>query len=279
MKKFLTKKWKNFRTKNNLFFCFILLFLANVISAQEIIEVRDIKGSALIAGDVSPKGAKLEALNNAKIKALEKAGIEEHIKSNELLFSSQQKNDYSQFFSSDIQSEIQGAVQSFKIKSEKINKKSESELICEVTIDATVVKYKTKPDVSFDAIIDGIKAAYNNNEDLIFALKTTQHCYLTIFNITDNEALLLFPNEYEKQMVLDKSKLYKFPFAKIDYTLVTNLKESETNRLIFVFTKTEIPFIKMDKDQNTTTEDIFSWIYSIMPDQRKVEYKTFLILK
>lgn len=279
MKKFLTKKWKNFRTKNNLFFCFILLFLANVISAQEIIEVRDIKGSALIAGDVSPKEAKLEALNNAKIKALEKAGIEEHIKSNELLFSSQQKNDYSQFFSSDIQSEIQGAVQSFKIKSEKINKKSESELICEVTIDATVVKYKTKPDVSFDAIIDGIKAAYNNNEDLIFALKTTQHCYLTIFNITDNEALLLFPNEYEKQMVLDKSKLYKFPFAKIDYTLVTNLKESETNRLIFVFTKTEIPFIKMDKDQNTTTEDIFSWIYSIMPDQRKVEYKTFLILK
>ena len=250
-----------------------------MISAQEIIEVRDIKGSALIAGDVSPKEAKLEALNNAKIKALEKAGIEEHIKSNELLFSSQQKNDYSQFFSSDIQSEIQGAVQSFKIKSEKINKKSESELICEVTIDATVVKYKTKPDVSFDAKIDGLKAAYNNNEDLIFALKTTQHCYLTIFNITDNEALLLFPNGYEKQMVLDKSKLYKFPFAKIDYTLVTNLKESETNRLIFVFTKIEIPFIKMDKDQNTTTEDIFSWIYSIMPDQRKVEYKTFLILK
>jgi hypothetical protein len=54
-------------------------------------------------------------------------------------------------------------------------------------------------------------------------------------------------------------------------------KAQETNRLIFVFTKSPIPYLKADKDQMTLTENIFSWIYSIMPDQRKVLYFTFSI--
>ena len=59
--------------------------------------------------------AKYSAINEAKINALKAAGIGENIKSYQLLFSSQEKNEYAQFFSSDIQSEIQGAVASFDI--------------------------------------------------------------------------------------------------------------------------------------------------------------------
>ena len=90
---------------------------------------------------------------------------------------------------------------------------------------------------------------------------------------------MLYPNVYEKQILLNTLELYKFPIAKIDYTLHTDMKQQETNRLIFVFTKTPIPFIKMDKEQTTTHENIFTWIYSIMPDQRKVEYLTLSIQK
>ena len=78
--------------------------------------------------------------------------------------------------------------------------------------------------------------------------------------------------------VLNSNEINKFP-PQADYELETNLKDKEFNRLIFVFTKTAVPFIKMNKEQVTTNEAIFNWIYSIMPDQRKVEYRSLVIQK
>ena len=274
-----TVKWIRCRKINNYFLCFLILLTANNLFAQKVSHVSGIIGATFIAGDVSPNQAKTQALNDAKTNALKAAGIGEHINSYELLFTSQQKNDYSQFFSSDIQSEIQGAVQSYQIISEKTYCKSEFEIIYEVTIDASVIKYETKPDVTFDASIENVKGAYNNDDKLTFSVKTTQPCYLTIFNITDKEAFMLYPNAYEKQAICKPMEVCTYPIAKINYTLHTDLKQQETNRLIFVFTKTLFPFIKMDKDQMTTNENIFTWIYSIMPDQRKIEYLTFSISK
>ena len=275
----LTAKWRRCQKSNSFLLYFLILSTGSNLFAQKISQVSGIKGTAYITGDVSPNQAKALALNDAKINALKKAGIGEHINSYQLLFTSQQKNDYSQFFSSDIQSEIQGAVQSYEIKSEKTYCKNEIEIICEVTIDASVIKYETKPDETFDANIENVKGAYNNDDKLTFTVKATQPCYLTIFNITDKEAFMLYPNAYEKQTLCKPMELCTYPIAKINYTLHTDLKQQETNRLIFVFTKTPIPFIKMDKAQVTTHENIFSWIYSIMPDQRKVEYLTFSISK
>ena len=278
-KKFSILKWISFQ-KNNKYIFFIVLLLCNqLLFSQKQKEVNGVVGSAYISDDVSPNQAKLQALNDAKINALKQAGIGEQVSSYQLLFSSQQKNDYSQFFSSDVQTEIQGAVQSYTIKSERIYCKSEFEIVCEITIDASVIKYDNKADVTFDANIEGIKGVYNNDEKMTFSVKTTQTGYLTIFDITDKEAFVLYPNEYEKQMAINPEKIIKFPIANIDYTLHTDLKEKETNRFIFVFTKTPIPFIKMDKNQITASENIFSWIYAIMPDQRKVAYKTILIQK
>lgn len=274
---YLTPKWKKWPKSNSLF---LVLFLFSLPStAQKIVKVTGVKGLAYITGDVSPNQAKVQALNDAKINALKAAGIGENIKSYQLLFTSQEKNDYSQFFNSDIQSEIQGAVESFSIVNETTVKKSDFELYLEITIDAAVIKYETKPDITFDANIEGLKAVYNNYDNLVFTITNSQNCYLTIFNINDSEATLMFPNAYEKQNSLLAKQSYKFPLGNVDYELETNLKDKESNRLIFVFTKTEIPFIKMDKDQVTTSEAIFSWIYSIMPDQRKVNYHSLFIVK
>jgi hypothetical protein len=223
--------------------------------------------------------AKERALNDAKVNALKAAGIDETVNSYQLLFTSQAKNDYSQFFSSDIQSEMQGAVKSVKVLSEKIYCTTDNRMISEVIINAVVVKYTTKADAGFKSNIDGIKGAYNHGDNLTFNIKTTQNCYLTIFNITDTEAGVLFPNDYEKENNLKKQELYNFPMAKIDYSLGNNSKNQEINRLIFVFTKKEIPFIKMNKEQITNSETIFNWIYSIPPDERHVEYFTLSINK
>lgn len=256
----------------------VLIFTFVIVNAQQIKSIKNITGTYYISEDISPNQAKKNALNDAKINALKQAGIEEQINSYQLLFKSEIKNDYSDFFSSEIQSEMQGAIKSYEIKKSKNYCKSETEIICEVTIDATVIKYDTKPDISFDTYIEGIKSIYNNDDKLSFSVKTTQKSYLTIFNITDKEAFVLFPNSTEKQEILNSNETYKFP-SKMSYTLFTDMKQQETNRLIFVFTKSPISFIKMDKDQNTTSENIFNWIYSISPDQRKVTYITYVILK
>ncbi len=261
------------------FLLFPLLFCSTIFYSQKTVQVQSIKGSALIYGDVSPNQAKIQALNNAKVNALKAAGIDEKINSYQLLYTSQAKNDYSQFFSSDIQSEMQGAVKSYSILSEKTYCKNDLEILCDIVIDASVIKYETKPDIAFDSNIEGVKGAYNNGENLTFSVKATKTCFLTIFNITDAEAILLYPNVYEKQNKLEKLELSKFPTMPIDYRLGNDLKKQETNRLIFVFTKTLVSYIKMDKDQTTSNENIFSWIYSIPPDQRKIEYFTLTILK
>ena len=276
---YLILKWIKCQKSNKLPLCFLVFFVALNLSAQKLVKVNSIKGVAFISGDVSPNQAKFLALNDAKINALKAAGIGENIKSYQLLFSSQEKNEYSQFFSSDIQSEIQGAVASYDITNQVTVKKSEIELYIEVTIDASVIKYETKPDNTFDAYIEGLKAVYNNHDKLAFSVKTTQACYLTVFNITDMDATLMYPNSYEKQNPFKALELYSFPLGQVDYELETSLKEKESNRLIFVFTKTAVPFIKMDKDQVTSNDAIFNWIYSIMPDQRKVEYRSLVIQK
>ncbi len=118
-------KWKKCQKSNKLSLCFLAFVLAFQVSAQKIVKVPGIKWTAFISGDLSPNQAKLIALNDAKINALKAACIGENIKSYQLLFSSQEKNEFSQFFSSDIQSEIQGAVASYEITNQATVKKSD----------------------------------------------------------------------------------------------------------------------------------------------------------
>lgn len=262
----------------------VAIFFATTSKAfsQQEVTVADVKGVSYIAGDVSENQARQKAINEAKIEALKKAGIGEYINSYQTLFTSQANNDYSQFFNSDIQSEIQGAVKSYNVKSEnKWLNDSIKQIEYDVIIDATVIKYDTKPDAAFKANVDGIKGAYNNKDKLVFNVKTAQDAYLTIFSITDSEASLMYPNAVEKSQLFEKEKTYSFPLASnlLDYEMVTQ-KEKETNRLIFVFTKTPYSYVDIKGDgQVTDAEKIFSWIYSIMPDQRYVEYFPFFIVK
>jgi hypothetical protein len=279
LKKFLIQKWIKCLKNNNLTIIVLLLLFNTNLYSQNTIKVSNVKGIAYITGDTSPNQAKNLALNDAKINALKKAGIEENLKSYQLLFNTEENSEFTQLFSSEIQSEIQGAVQSFEIIKESTIKKSELELYIEITIDAVVIKYDTKPDITFDTNIENIKSVYNNNEKLTFSILTTQDCYLTIFNINDKEATLMYPNKFEKIEQLKNKISYNFPLGKVDYFLETDSQTIETNRLIFVFTKSNIPFIKINEDQISTKEKIFNWIYSIPPDQRKVEFYSFIVRK
>lgn len=258
----------------------LLLFFTSVsVQANKEIKVEHIIGKAFVENDVSPNKARKEALNNAKIEALKKAGIGESVRAQSLLFTSETNGDFKDFFSSSSQIEIKGAVKEYAITSERMFCKDSLLVIYEVIINATVIKYNKKADPAFTSNIQGIKQVYASNSNLQFTLKSTQNCYLTIFNITDTEAYMLYPNTYENEIKLEGLKEYNFPTGKLDYTLSNETEQPETNRLIFVFTKKSIPFIKMNNEQVTSVEDVFSWIYSISPDQRVSDYHSYFITK
>jgi hypothetical protein len=249
------------------------------MDSREVVEVKGIVGQGIIAGNVSELEARRQALNEAKVEALRKAGVSEHLQSYDMLFRSEVNMDYSEFFSSDIQSELQGAVQHYEIVKEERKLDSATNLfVYEITIDARVVKYSVRPDPLFDAIITGIKGVYENEEKLVFAVRSTRDCYLNIFNITDNSTTLMYPNPWEQEKVIKAGEQINFPFGQVDYYLEKSSSVPENNRLIFVFTKEPMKYLSFTgEDQITTAEQIFSWIYSITPDRRKVDYHTFFI--
>ena len=264
-----------FRTYISLMFCLTFIFS----QANKEIRVQKVIGEAFIEKDISPNKARKIALNEAKIEALRQAGVGESISAQNLLFTSESNGDYKDFFTSSSQIEIRGAVKEYLILSERMYCRDSSTIIFEVIIDATVIKYSDDPDPGFTSDIQGVKEFYEANGSLEFKLKVTKDCYLTIFNITDSEAYMLYPNPYEKGFKMDALKTYDFPIGKLDYTLSNETDKTETNRLIYVFTKKPISFIKMDAEQVTSVENMFSWIYSISPDQRTLAYQSYFITK
>ena len=179
--------------------------------------------------------------------------------------------------SSEYQSQLEGAILDFKIDTFYTEKTPENLLLVSIIIDATVIKYNSKPDINFDAKLEGVKNVYNSNEKLNFSLTSSIDSYLHLFSFIEDEATLIYPNTYENESVLKKNVSYTFPLSKIDYVLTAEHKKSEKGRLIYVFTKTPIKFFQMDAAQTTKPENIYTWINSIPLDQKKVITKPILI--
>jgi hypothetical protein len=264
---------------------YLLSFLLGVllpfqgIVGQDNIKVEGVAGVGLIAGKLSYQDAKKEAINNAKVEALRRAGVSEHLQSYELLFRSEVDRDYSEFFSSEIQAELQGAVQHWELVGEKpLVDPETNQISVEVIINATIRLYSEKPDPMFNVRINGFKGIYEEGESIEFSVYTTIDCYLSIFNITDTETLLMYPNPWEERKMIAGGKDVTFPFGRVDYELVKSSSELEMNRLVFVFTKQAVQFLNYrGEEQFTTQEELFAWIYSLPPDSRRIHYQSFTI--
>ncbi len=254
-----------------------LLAILN-ISAQDTKHIKGAKGSYLISGSTSEEDAKVKALAEAKVNALKMAGVSENIKSYDMLFKSEIGSKYEEVFMSEKQSEIRGAIKDYTVVfSKKLDEYSN--FTVEATIDATVILYRTSADPAFSVSIDGIKKGYQNGQKLTYTITTSMNCFLNIFNIYDKNAALTYPNPYEKQIMLEGGRTYTFPLNKnIDYPLERTTVEPERNKLIFVFTKDLIPFMKYTgESQETNFEDVSSWLYSISPDRRTNHFVSFVI--
>lgn len=252
----------------------LLLLTGTFASGQKKVTIRNAVGREVIAGNLTQEAAKAKALIAAKLDALRKAGVSEHIRSYEMLYRSEIGTRYDEVFMSDILSEIRGAVCGYKVVKETKGIDEHQNFYIEIIIDADVVHYKNGCDPAFRVSIEGIEKGYKNGEKLTYTITPTKDCYLNIFNIYERNATLIYPNHYEKCRLFKAGETVKFPLSNLidGYTLERSTPEPEQNKLLFVFTRDKIPYISIrtnrEGDQETSFEEISSWMFSISPEKR-----------
>jgi len=243
-------------------------------NAQQNIQVKNATGSCIIA-NISPEKAKEEALFNAKVDALRKAGIPENVLAN--------VTKMGEFFLETSTAEIGGGVIGYDIVDEDIKIVTpEGErskiLIVEIIINANVIKYDKEKDPSFQLQVQGIKKVYGNNETLTFSVTPYQNGYLRIF-FFDEDGLgeqiypdkKLEPNElflHDETINFPKNDQYYYVLKLTDKT-----KPKEINRMLFIFLKDNIHYT----ENKATMHSVLNWAAKISPDRRTQEFREFII--
>jgi len=246
----------------------ILFFLTISLNAQEKVKefvLKSIQGTAIGNDNESVNQVVQRAVDKSKIEALKRAGIEESIASYSDFIQYENEDSYAELFTSDILSDIRGAVKDIEITETKKVFDEFGKLNVEVSINCTVVKYISDKDLSFDVWVDGVGMYYLNETKLTFNVKPSKDAYVKIFIFNETEAFQLFPNDVEKSYLLEKGVQYIYPSSKVDYILETN-KKSEPHRMIMIFTKEDIPYTNKVKYRQ-----IIDWVFSIPPDMRVVK--------
>ena len=151
----------------------------------------------------------------------------------------------------------------------------EKELIFYCVINASVKK-GLEQDPNFKATIKGLKASYVSGAELKFSIVPYREAYVKVFIFESAElGLRISPNAYEEPFKMNPNKEYAFPTNDYSYYPITTDQNIETDRLVFVFTKTEYPYYA----ETTSRKEIESWIASIPNDQKFVYYTAINILK
>lgn len=253
-----------------LIICLIFSALAVFSQQNEEIFISSVQG---VGYDENVSVAKEKAINDAKVQALSKAGIEENINSYTDLYQSEISDNYSELFTSQVFTNIRGSVKNIEILNEE-KSFSGNQIKYSVEIKCTVVKYSSLADAFYKAEIKGIKPFYYQEDYLSWALSVTKDSWLYVFCIpqNQNDAYFVFPNDYEEQFLMKADSIYNFPIV-VTYQQFLDGDTQQTDRLIFVLTKEKYPYTG-----KITYKNIFDWIFEISPDQRIVESFSVSIL-
>ena len=273
----MENRGKNGRSVNRVMKYLILLFISIPISVSAFagedgkrIKLKNIKAYAVGAENQTPEQVKQRALNEAKLIALQKAGVTEQITAYSDFITKENENQIEEIFNSNVLNDMQGVVQDVELLSEEKKINNQGLLEVHITANITVLKFKSGMDPSFDLWVDGIKPVYNEGDNLEFTVKPNKNAFLRAFVITEtNEAYQLFPNDYEGNFEMKEKESYFFPRAAIDYQLKPE-KEKEGHRLILVTLKSDIPY-----NREVSYKALMDWIFQIPPDQRRITTFSF----
>ena len=251
----------------------VVILSAASLHAQEKIKVKGAQGRWQVNGDVTLKEAEERALLEAKKEALSKAGVMENVWSVFGQVTQENGTEFQEAYSQMNVLAIGGMVNITNKKVEEVWDEKSHSLFKVVTIDATVQK-EEKADKAYALEVKGIAALYQAGDALRATL--TVHgtdSYLKIFWFDSKGGSLLYPNEYEGNILLKTGKKYPVPLTdKVNYLMEKQGRDSEKINMMMVATKENIPFTG-----EVTYENVLKWVYAIPNDRRCAFYDMILI--
>jgi hypothetical protein len=251
----------------------IVILSAASLHAQEKKSVKDVQGRWAVGGDVTLKEAEERALLEAKKEALSRAGVMENVWSVFGQITQENGTEFQEAYSQMNVLAIGGLVNITKKKVEEVWDETSRSLFKVVTIDATVQKDE-KVDKAYALEVKGIATLYQAGEALRATLKVHgTDSYLKIFWFDGKGGSLLYPNDYEGNILLKAGKEYPVPLTdKVDYLMEKQSRDSEKINMMVVATKENIPFTG-----KVTYENVLKWVYAISNDRRCAFYDMILI--
>ena len=253
--------------------CFSLSVFAQT---NDVVHVRKAEGRWEISGDVSAVQAEERALMEAKKEALRKAGVMESVWSVMGQVTSSDGVNFSEAYSSVSAFSINGLVHVVDKKVEDYWDPDMKRLFKVVTIEARVTKDDVKEDLTYKLDVQGVETVYRENDIFKCSFKVYgADSYVKVFWFTNEEADLLYPNDYEGDQLFKVGEQYTVPVTD-DIELVMAKSHPEVDNefinFVIVATKKNYPYLgKMDM------MSILSWIYSIPADQRVVFHDSTII--
>lgn len=244
--------------------------------ANEVVRVKGAVGRWEVSNDITPKQAEERALFEAKKEALRKAGIMENVWSVFGQVTSDSGNEFSEAYSSVSMLAINGMVNVTDMTVQDIWDPGLKRDVKVVTIDAYVTKDETQEDKAYALEVSDIDPVYKEGD--IFECSFKIHgadSYLKFFWFGEDEAAMIYPNEYEGNDLFKAGTEYHFPITDtIEMVMEKSGKRqgAEKVNIIAVATKKDYPYLG-----KTDYQSILTWIYNLPADQRTLFYTLTII--
>lgn len=256
---------------------FTLLSALNLQAQNEKVQtIKSVRGECAVVlslSDITGREAMERAREDAKRKALERVSG-----SKMTIWEQMEISSAGDVFNSLSLNQIDGEVVEMNITKEGFE---QSSIRSEETIFYCIADIKVKKgrpaDPDFFVAVNGLKSVYYSGEELVFDATAYRDCYMKVFIFEDalRGSIILPDSRFEKQIPLTTGKKWestKATFSAINNHAIKVYKsaagEREINRLVFVFTKSEMPF----NEKITSRPEIEKWIATIPNDQKFLHF-------
>lgn len=252
---------------------FLMFLPAN--AQTEIVRVRKAVGRWEVSSDITMVQAEEKALLEAKKEALRKAGVMETVWSVMGHISSDDGEKFSEAYSSVSTLAINGLVNVLEKDVEELWDPKLKRMFKIVTIDADVVKNNVQEDLSYKLAVTGIEPVYKQEDIFKCSFNVYGYdSYVKVFWFTNDEAAMIYPNDYEGNKVFPAGQTFTIPVSD-SYDLVMEKGKdvpTEFINIIILATKKDYAYLG-----NMDFQSIMSWIYQIPADQRVIHHDSTII--
>lgn len=252
-----------------------LLLTWSAFGQTETVRVRKAEGRWEVSSDITMAQAEEKAFLEAKKEALRKAGIMENVWSVMGHISSSDGEKFSEAYSSVSTLAINGLVNVLEKKVEEIWDPNIKRLFKVVTIDAEVVKSNVQEDLAYKLTVEGIETVYRQGDILKCSFKIHGYdSYLKVFWFTNDEAAMIYPNEYEGNRLFKAGEEYSIPVTDDIDLVMEKSKNVDTEYVNIIILATKKDYAYVDP---MDFQSIMSWIYHIPADQRVIHHDATII--